>query len=367
MYYIRYVLARPVMPKSPKLVGANKDVVSTDKRQDTTASAYLEACSENEQEPDEETLEHFRLRDQHAWTYRMDFPVHEQDAEAVASELAWATRSMRKHNDVPGRNTYACRNPDCDWLDLCHANPEGDIGSWWGVTDSDYDGLKPFVLIDRADRRAPKKTLERDKPGAVISSSELQTYLRCQRKWWFEYVKKKKVAKSYKHYSSRMKGTFCHLAAEIVGLAAQTVPSEHWHELTSSQALRSTYSEEADKIVGKYNFPKEEVSNIANDIWMGWYVGLEMFRLAVKDMKEILLVEDRMGFILPGTKTWMTGKPDIVTKDSNGNIYITDYKTTNTQYLNKAAEKFRHNPQPYFYLNALEKGFLLGELDVEAS
>lgn len=359
MYFIRYALARPVLPGTPKILKNQK--VSSDKRQDITAQSYAEACTSADQEVNQETYEHLKERDKYAWSYRMDFPITEEDVESITNELVWAPRAMRRNRSVPGRNPFGCRNPNCDWLDLCHANPDGNIEEWWGTVDSDYDGIQSFRLKDTHGRKAPNKILTREKPGSSVSPSELRTYMRCQRKWWFEYVKRKKIDKSYSHYSARLKGTFCHLAAELIGKAAMKTPRELWDTLKNEPLLLRKYTEQAQELLG--NFSEEDKATAMKDIWNGWCVGHELFRIGMEGLTGILHIEERFAFLWPGTKTWMTCKPDLVAHDEWGNIYIVDYKTTSNAKLNQVAEGFRYNAAPYFYAGALEHGYLLEKCD----
>jgi len=359
MYFIRYALARPVLPGAPKILKNRK--VSHDKRQDITAESYAEACKSIDQEVNQETYEHLTERDKYAWSYRMDFPITREDIESITDELVWVPRGMRGNRSVPGRNPFGCRNPDCDWLDLCHANPDGNIDDWWGTVDSDYDGIQSFRLLDTHGRKAPRKVLSREKPGSSVSPSEVRTYVRCQRKWWFEYIKKQKIDKSYSHYSARLKGTFCHLAAELIGKSAMKLDREHWVELQNDSLLQRKYTKQAEGLLG--NFSEEDKATASKDIWKAWCVGHELFRIGMAGLTKILHVEERFAYLWPKTKTWMTCKPDLVAHDEWGNIYIVDYKTTSNARLNKVAEGFRYNVAPYFYANALEEGFLLEMCD----
>ena len=354
MIVLRYVLARPAVPREPKRLAKGK--VSIDKKQDTTADLYAAACEVADQDICQDTYEHFKQRDRRAWWWVMDFPVTDGEAQSVASEMGGVTREMRGISSVPGRNPWACTRPRCDWLDLCHANPDGNVDEWWGVETNDYSGLREYAFTYK---NGQKKALKRDKPGAVLSPSELRTFLTCRRKWWFEYVKMAQRVKSKTNYGPRMRGVMAHKAAEIMGEMAK--PMDLDDNLITSIAdgdeACTRFADWCCEYMEQFNLDgAEDTTKFLADAERSFFAGKLMFKNATRDMDRILSIEQRYAFLLPGTKSWITCQPDIVCQKDE-DIYIIDYKTSSSSRLDQVAEDYRYNPALYLYALALTNGY----------
>mgnify|MGYP003645164427 FL=1 len=352
MIVLRYVLARPAIPKQPKHLANGS--VSTQKKQDTTAEWYADACKLAGQEMCQETYEHFKERDRRAWSWVMDFPVTQGEAESVTSELGFVPREMRSLTTVPGRNPWACSRPRCDWLDLCHANPSGDVGDWWGVEPNDYSGLKGYEITYK---NGVKKQLLRDNPGVVVSPSEMRAFLTCRRKWWFEYAEKCQVARSNTNYGPRMRGIMAHQAAEIMARELVSEFPDGFNEnivlhISSIPTLKDQFITWCEE-----RFPDvRETEDFLKDRENAFYAGQRMFWKALADMDRVVSIEQRYAVLLPGTKTWVTCQPDIVCQKGE-DTYVIDYKTSSSSNLNRTAEDYRYNPALYIYALALTNGY----------
>ena len=353
--YLRYVLARPTRPKPPLIL--KDETVSHKKKQDTTAVLYAKACDEAGHPTDPDTMAHLESRDRTAWLHTHTFPIIEEDMHQAATEFGSIARRMRQEKEVPDRNPFACQMPKCDWLELCHANPAGDIENWWGIESSDYSGLKPYTIRyqGRFDRE-----LRRDKPGVVVTSSEIRNYLSCPRRWYFENVRNaSRGERTYSRYSSRWKGTMVHCYAELLAKA-------------DAEEIRHTdigpaYDLCVDGFIAKLS-EQSEKEQLLQDAETCIEVAVMMYLAARKPTHdnsfgqlEILHTEQRFAAVLPGTKTWITCQPDLVCRDQLGNLIIIDYKTTNRTDLEEAAEGFRYNPSMYLYALAVSKGYLAKE------
>ena len=361
MIYIRYVLARPALPKQPKILAASGNRgprVSDAKNQDTSADLYLAAHKEMGTEPDPETLAHYKQRDKYAWKYSVTIPVEESEAIQMGTELGSISRQMRiKDGEVPHRNLWACTRPRCDWSDLCHANPEGDIDNWWGIATSDYDGLASYV-VRYQDRF--NKHLERDKPGKVVTASEIRNFLTCPRKWYFENVKKAaRSERSYSHYSARWKGNMVHKYAELMahsdmGKIEHTQIGPMWDEFI--QAYSDQLSDEEEK--AQLMLDAEACESVANDMY-------NMARAPLTHAPHVLQVEhaeQRFAAVLPGTKTWITCQPDLICTDGKNTVII-DYKTMGSSNLKRDAQNFTHLPSMYLYALTVANGFVARKVE----
>ena len=354
MIYLRYVLARPVLPKEPRR--SADGTVSRSKRQDTSAASYLEACKEAGHDPDPDTLEHFRDRDKHAWFHTVTFPIDETDMVQIGRELGDISRKMRgTKGDVPNRNLWACTRPRCDWADLCHGNPKGDIENWWGITTSDYDGLASYVI--RYKNRFDK-VLDRSKPGNVVTASEIRNFLTCPRKWYFENVKNAaRGEKNYARYSSRWKGNLVHKYAELMAKADFGRPFGIKHT-----DIGPCWDEYVESLTDQIS-DEDEKAQLLVDADICQQVGTKMYLMAREPLtpgSHALTAEhaeQRFAALLPGTKTWITCQPDLVCSDDKGNTIIVDYKTLGAQNLVKEANNYTHLPSMYLYGLAVTKGY----------
>lgn len=338
-YNIRYVLARTALPKAPKILQSGR--VSAHKQQDTSLNRYLDTCAALEQEPDEGMAAHLKERDRFTWVHSIDFPVTEEEAHDTTKELADVAktmRSMKNKGTPPPRNLWACNSPyKCDWSELCHSNPEGDIENWWGIKANSYDGLATFEARRKKGSHA-KIRLDRASTN-MVSPSELRCFMTCPRKWHFEYVKlAERERMSYRSQGARFRGTLAHLSAEL-------------HALNKE----SDYIVYANQLVEDH-WLEEEASTVEEDIIIGQAVGKKMFERATHDARTILHVEQRMAVIMPKSKVWLVNKPDLVTRTNSGEIMVIDYKTTSFTRLDRKAEEFRNNPALYLYAWALMKG-----------
>lgn len=360
MIYIRYVLARPAIPVPPNVLTKRngKLRISTDKRQDTTAPLYMQACQELETDVDPTFLEFLKNRDENGWTYTLDIPVTEDEPAAIASEFPWITRRMRHIRSAPERNLWACGPNNCDWVDLCHADHTGNIDEWWGTSVSDYTGHRTYRL-KAFDGRYPighyDKVISKSEPGKIVTPSELRCFLTCQRKWWFEYAKQKQLVVSYDRISARARGIFCHQAAEYHG--------KNWNEGHPSRYTFEDFRQWANDWMSHRNTewhgPPEEWEEKLD---LFWKTGEKLYLLATDDMDEVIAIEERLGFVLPGTKSWVSCQPDIICKKGD-DIYVIDYKTSSKKRLDQAAESYRANPSMYLYALAVKRGFLLKETE----
>ena len=345
--YIRYIVGRTKKPKAPRILKSGR--VSSSRDQDTTFDLYMKACEETGTVPDDKLGSHLNNRDITAWIYSVDFPVMYSEAENMAREIASiATRRMRRESEVPPRNPWSCHAPfRCDWLELCHSDPSGNIDEWWGIGKSDYSGVKDYKI--KMDNGIWKE-LDRSKPGAVVSPSEVRCYLDCPRKWHFEYVKKaRRYDLPFKRYSARFKGNMTHLAAELT--------ARHFKENSDIPSIKQVaipYFLEIEEMTKDMEFEisRDELHEEADTCLR---VGYKMAQNALADANRILHIEQRMAVVIPGTKTWLTCQPDLVTETNDG-ICITDYKTTSQSRLDQVAEGYRYNPAMYLYALALESG-----------
>jgi hypothetical protein len=352
--YIRYVLARPVLPKNAKILSGPKAAprVSNAKNQDTTAEMYRLAHSNLGTEPDPDTLAHYEQRDKHAWIHSVTCPVEESEMMQLGYEFGRITRNMRiKEGDVPHRNLWACTRPRCDWSDLCHGNPSGDIDNWWGITTSDYDGLASYVVRYQG---REDKLLERNKPGKVVTASEVRNFLTCPRKWYFENVKNAgRSERSYAQYSARWKGNMVHKYAELMahadmGLMPHTAIGPMWDEFIQGYVDQLNDHSEKEQLM------------IDADVC--WQVAINMYELArapLSSAPHVLQVEhaeQRFAAVLPGTKTWITCQPDLVCSDGKDTV-IVDYKTLSSSNLVRDAHNYIHLPSMYLYALAVTDGF----------
>ena len=359
MIYIRYVLARPVLPKPPKVLSSSSaSRISSAKNQDTTAELYLEAHSNLGTEPNPETLAHLRDRDTYAWTHSITYPVEESEVMQMGEELGTITRGMRiADNEVPHRNLWACTRPRCDWSDLCHGNPSGDIDNWWGISTSDYDGLSSYVVRYQG---REDKLLERNKPGKIVTASEIRNYLTCPRKWYFENVKKAaRSERSYSHYSARWKGNMVHKYAELMALSDMN----KIHHTDIGPQWDEYLQEYSDQLTDE-----DEKSQLAMDAVACEAVALKMYNLARQPLNsaphvlQVEHAEQRFAAVLPGTKTWITCQPDLICRDGN-DIVIVDYKTLSSSNLVRDAQNYRHLPSMYLYALAVTKGFVARKVE----
>ena len=361
MIYIRYVLARPVSPKQPKILagsGSRGPRVSDAKNQDTTAALYSAAHQQMGTQPDPETLAHYKERDKYAWTYSVTYPVEESEVEEMGRELGVITRGMRiKDGYVPHRNLWACTRPRCDWSDLCHGNPEGDIDNWWGISTSDYDGLASYMVRYKG---REDKLLDRDKPGKVVTASEVRNFLTCPRKWYFENVKNAaRSERSYSHYSARWKGNMVHKYAELLAHSEQGKIKHTDIGYTWDDFLQEYLNQLSDH---------DEKSQLLADAEACEAVANTMFNLAKRPAShaphalQVEHAEQRFAAVLPGTKTWITCQPDLICK-SEKDLVIIDYKTTSSSNLMKEAQNFRHLPSMYLYALAATKGFIARKVE----
>jgi hypothetical protein len=358
--YIRYVFARPVLPKPARVLrGADKVMrVSNEKRQDTTAELYLQAHEELGTEPDKTTLDHFRERDKHAWFHSVTIPLDGSDTTDIGRELGSITRGMRlKDGDVPHRNLWACTRPRCDWADLCHGNPKGDIDNWWGITTSDYDGLASYMIRYKG---REDKLLERDKPGKVVTASEIRNYLTCPRKWYFENVKNaSRSERTYSKYSARWKGTMVHKYAELMALADMgtinhTDIGSMWDSFIQGYLNKLSDTDEQHQLT----LDAEVCWEVANKMYL-------MGRESLSHAPHVLPVEhaeQRFATVLPGTKTWITCQPDLICRDGK-DLVIVDYKTMSSTNLVRDAHNYTHLPSMYLYALAVSNGFIARKVE----
>ena len=290
--------------------------------------------------PNQETLAHFEARDRAAWIYSTDFFVTRDEAKGVATELAEIAKAIRgkaKAESPPPRNLWACSTPfPCDWKELCHANPEGDIDNWWGIEKNDYDGLATFETRKSA-KNYNKIKLQRGVTN-MVSPSELACFSRCPRKWYFEYAKlAQRKGLPFVKSRARFRGNLIHLSAELMAKEGSTRDFEVY--------ARELVDESWD-----------DHDAIAEDISHAKGTGMTMYQAATWDMEKMLHAEQRFAVVMPGSKVWLINKPDIVTQTKEGLTIITDYKTTSRPNLVTVAEEYRSNPALYLYAWALMSG-----------
>lgn len=301
---------------------------------------YADACLRLGTPINEETLEHFKARDRSAWIYSIDFFITRDEAQAVARELAEIAKAIRgkaKAGNPPPRNLWACSTPfPCDWKELCHANPEGDIDNWWGIEKNDYDGLATFETRKSA-KNYNKVRLERGVSN-MVSPSELACFSRCPRKWYFEYAKlAQRKGLDFSKSRARFRGNLAHLSAELMAKQGSTRD----YEVYARELVDDAW---------------DDYDEIDNDILHAKDVGKRMYEAATWDMEKILHSEQRFAVVMPGSKVWLINKPDLVTQTAEGLTVITDYKTTSRPNLAAVAEEYRSNPALYLYAWALMSG-----------
>jgi len=356
---IRYVIGRAEMPKPPRRL--KDDKLSTAKAQDTMGWLYEAAAYEAGHAPDSDLLEHLQGRDQSAWAYRLDIWSSADRRNSALADAAKMTKQMRNAEPMPPRNPWGCDR--CDWRRICEEDPTG-----YHILDNhSVIAGRPASRIGI--RYNPRVThwLNRDKPGRVVSPSELYSWNHCQRRWAFEYKQRLQIDKEWRFYEARARGTIVHAIAEELLLDWQTfeplLKRPSWRvgaempdkidQLKREMLPRIAPTlERIEEEAGSGFEPSALIESFDGYMRCGW----DMVALAMEGIESVEEVEQRRLIKLEGTNRWMTGKPDAVLRDKNGALVVLELKTSATTDLARAAERYRTNPAVDLYAAMIQEG-----------
>tara|TARA_R110002012_G_scaffold121428_2_gene270846 strand:- start:130 stop:1164 length:1035 start_codon:yes stop_codon:yes gene_type:complete len=339
----RYIFGRITKPKDIRILSDGS--LSHARNQDTTAKIYTEACARHEIEPAPNTLKHLIERDKHAWMYTSEYPISGHDIDYAIEEATEIVSKMRKQLPPGPRNSEHCFM--CDWKMFCQNDPAGEILEWIGVTNRDnYSGTQDVFKVTGYSRDLSRNST------FITSPSGMAAYLQCPRKWLFSYKYKKSPEKTaWESVSPRMLGTLAHAGAETIAL--------FWKGMINQQMLEERREEAIINTAGELG--SELLPHLKEHAPHAFKVGEQMFNEATKDLKEILHIEQRFIFRLPHCYSWVTCQPDLVGKDTHGNLVVVDYKTTGHQALASKASNFLNRRAMALYAHSVIHGKLVEE------
>lgn len=353
----KYIFGRVAKPKPIRIL---KDgTLSRATNQDTNVHTYLNTCEEMGIEPDKIFTEHLAKRDRHAWVADVDWIMDEQSVLGATQEAAEIARRMRQEKQVPPRSPSSCRL--CDWQSLCRSDPSGNISSWFGTQQRrSYSGAADVYHYEGGKLDVAKQF--------ILSPSQMRSYMACPRQWYFSYKLQQEVAKpEWSKVSARTYGILVHEACAALGYVFST-PIRG----VEVEVARSKASDLIEIATHAINAKIAKLSQHLDDEDQDWRVdecahtAFRMFQRATRGIEEILEVEQRRVFRLPGTYTWVTCQPDLVAKDNYGNLVVIDYKTTNNQYLDRVSDNFLNHPAMFLYAHAVKCGHSTkGEFDAD--
>jgi CRISPR/Cas system-associated exonuclease Cas4 (RecB family) len=346
----RYVCGRVAMPQPPRILASGK--MSHAKNQDMSAASYKEWCMFHEEEEKEDVVEHYTERDKTAWYHTLEFPIDIGMMQSAVQELEEVAIRMRREDTAPPRNMNNCRM--CQFKELCHSDPSGDLENWWGLgpRDSNYSGAAPRFRFDDAYRR----TITR-KTGKLISPSEARTYMACPRKWWIEYKHGLAIQREpWNSVKARTLGSMTHAGCEAVGRAVKgkyDLRQLHMVQYELEQKALTGVIEYIMNDTGTTPEAKMEMKSQAETCAL---VAGNLFGRAVEGLKSLLHVEQRFAFRIPKTYTWVTCQPDLVGLSPGGRAVLIDYKTTSSSQLDKTAQSYLNAPAMMAYAYAIHNG-----------
>ena len=343
---IRYVLGRPAAPDKPQVLKNGK--ISTNKLRDTTADIYLEVCDELGQAPDEGYVEHLRKRDAESWVYVYEMFANDEMLNASVYDAQHYQKAIAKAPALPPKNAFECER--CSWRSHCEGDPMAlGVDQWTNVERSNA----PSELRVKYGRTMRK--LSRERQGFVVSPSELRSFARCQRLWALEYAWRYRQVKEGPKAAPRIVGSVVHNVLELLAKAWR-----EGHAMTEHDALVELRLELMELL---QNGAIDEA--VFHELIEPWTLqamanrAFEMFQLAMKDVVEIVEIEQRRILKMPGSKKWLHGIPDMVVRLKSGQLAIVEYKTTSrTKNLPSLADRYRTNPAVHLYAALVRFGQL---------
>ena len=356
---IRYVLGSIAWPKEPRRLKSGQ--LSTDKAQQVMAWQYKAACLADALEMDAETFAAFQERDKAAWGYRLDIWSSSKRQEYALHDAAKLSAQMKVCKGTPPRNPWNCDR--CDWQPVCEDAPSG-----VHVLDSpQVKAARPPTAVAVKYNPRVIHWLNRDKPGRVVSPSELRTWATCQRKWWFEYARRLGIDKSWKGYRSRARGILAHGVAELLLLNWDQHREQYQQPSWRVGADMAGHVDDLGQQFGSELAPtleriKDEAGpdfsqiDLDEDLRCCLRAGWDMVALAMEGIKEVVEVEQRRLLKLDGSNRWISGKPDAILRDMNGAPVVLELKTTASSSLAAMAERYRSNPAVDLYAAMYNQG-----------
>lgn len=348
----RYVCGRVAEPQPPRVLASGK--LSHAKNQDMSALSYVRGCIAHGEEPRSEVAEHYEQRDKTAWSHVLEFPIDIPMMEAAINELEEVAIRMRREDTVPPRNMNNCRL--CQFKELCHSDPKGDINNWWGLgpRDSSYSGAAKKFCFDDAYRRAITR-----RTGKLISPSEARTYMACPRKWWIEYKHGLAIQREpWNSVKARTLGSMTHAGCEAIGrtlrwpgrysLNKLHLATDELRNHALTGVIEYIMNDESSTAEAKIEM-KSQAETCAN-------VAYGLVMRAVEGMEKVLHVEQRFAFRIANTHTWVTCQPDLVGLSPGGRAVLVDYKTTSSSQLDKTAQNYLNAPAMMAYAYAIHNG-----------
>ena len=366
---IRYVFGRVVdHEKLPAILTRDKKTglrnISHSKRQDITACSYTKTCDHYAVVPKLDVLTHYRERDQHAWTYTSNTMIDYRDIREALKEANAITKRMvaeTKQKFHP-RNTMHCQM--CDWKVYCRNDTTGTIEDWFGVRDAtDYSGIIRKLEVEGL---PPSRTPNPER-AFITSPSGLSAFMQCPRKWVFGYHMGKEVVRpEWSTISARFRGTMAHAGVEAIlrelGIdndvptnIAPHVPGDRdviYYNIASAAIEKRMATEVHPELTLE---ARERITNETTQ------TAVRMYREAVKDLAEIMHIEQRFLFKLPGTHRYMTCQPDLVARTHDNRLAIIDFKTTSSSNLPNRAREFESRITMPLYAYAVKYGYRLKE------
>ena len=352
----RYVCGRVAVPNPPRVLASGK--LSHAKNQDMSAKSYTLGCIDNDEEPKADVVEHYEQRDKTAWSHVLEFPIDIGMMESAVKELQEVAIRMRREDSAPPRNMNNCRM--CQFKELCHSDPSGDIENWWGLgpRDTNYSGAANKFRFDDAYRRTIKR-----KTGKLISPSEARTYMACPRKWWIEYKHGLAIQREpWNSVKARTLGSMTHAGCEAIGRAVQ-VEKGYGMKYDLRRLHMVQYELEQKALTGVIEYIMNDTSTtpeakmeMKSQAETCAIVAMRLFDKATEGLKSLLHIEQRFAFRIPSTHTWVTCQPDLVGLSPGGRAVLIDFKTTSSSQLDKVAQNYLNAPAMMAYAYAIHNG-----------